>query len=65
VGRRPGGRVVSVLVSWMHPHRGRRHEVLCRRHEREVLAALRVLGIGCSGQNAVGTCDRCLDEASR
>jgi hypothetical protein len=53
------------LVSWTHPRR-EVVEVLCQRHEAEVVAALRTLGLGCVGERArAGTaCMRCAIEAA-
>lgn len=50
-----------ILHYWDHPHIGRIEEVLCRSHDSEVLAALRVLGIGSMAtDDSSGTpCARC------
>jgi hypothetical protein len=51
------------LIEWTHPRLGRISEVACAEHEGHILAALRTLGIGCSGEltHAPGaTCLRCL-----
>jgi hypothetical protein len=53
------------LVSWTHPRR-KVVEVLCQRHESEVLSALKTLGIGCTGERAMegATCMRCAIESA-
>lgn len=50
-----------VRMEWQHPRYGRLSEIVCPRHEREVLAALRTLGIGCMGtpNRQAGACLRC------
>jgi hypothetical protein len=55
-----------VLLSWMHPVLGRIEEIVCPRHEREVLKALDTLGIGAIGERApYGDCLRCLHGEKR
>ena len=47
-------------LAWNHPTRGRIYEITCTSHRREIMAALRVLLIGCTGQAApFGKCTRC------
>ena len=48
-----------VAIRWRHPRRGVMREVCCTTHEREILAALGTLGIGCSGVEADRE-ERCL-----
>jgi hypothetical protein len=49
-----------VVMEWTHARIGRVREVLCPDHEREVLAALRVLATGCQSTGAnSGVCVRC------
>ncbi len=53
----------TMTVEWNHPSLGRIGERVCQRHEREVIAALTYLGIGCGGVQYFGpqlTCGRCL-----
>jgi hypothetical protein len=56
-----------IRIGWQHPHRGRIEETACPRHDAEVMAALRTLGIGCSGTYAEpdAACDRCRHEGQR
>ena len=53
------------IVSWRHPRR-EVVEVLCERHEAQVVGALRTLGIGCVGERASADamCMRCAIEAA-
>jgi hypothetical protein len=53
------------MVSWDHPRR-RIWEVLCKRHETQVIGALHTLGLGCTGEKAPpgATCIRCAIEAA-
>lgn len=48
-------------IEWVHPRLGRISETACPSHVDEVLAALRALGIGCSGntERDRSVCDRC------
>lgn len=51
-----------VRLEWRHPRLGQIDEILCARHEGEVLYALRMLGIGCGGEWAESwqrKCFRC------
>jgi hypothetical protein len=52
-------------LSWTHPRR-EVTETLCKRHERQVTAALRTLGLGCVGEKAPAGagCMRCAIEAA-
>lgn len=52
-------------VAWTHPRR-KMVEVLCKRHEAEVVGALHTLGLGCVGEKApvAATCIRCAIEAA-
>lgn len=48
------------LLEWRHPVHGRVSEVVCVPHRRQVMAALQMLGIGCSGQRSdAAACLRC------
>lgn len=49
------------LIGWRHPYFGQISEIICPRHESEVLAAFRLLGIGSDGQELSGAhrCTRC------
>lgn len=54
-----------VVMRWTHPRHGSVVEVLCSRHESELLRALKMLAIGCSGTGldaADGICGRCRAE---
>ena len=56
---------MTALVEWMHPRAGRIRDVVCERHERELLRALTMLGIGCVGRDFPGDrCGRCAAEAA-
>lgn len=55
----------TAAVAWDHPRLGRIREVVCGRHESELLAALGTLGIGCSGEASLRTCLRCAHAGSR
>ena len=47
-------------IHWTHPVHGEVVEHVCIGHQREVVGALRVLGIGCSATNSdVLDCFRC------
>jgi hypothetical protein len=58
------------IVQWVHPRLGRIREVVCSpQHERELLLALKALGIGCSGISArpdqMHRCLRCAHPGQR
>lgn len=40
----------TILMTWTHPTHGRIEEHVCEVHERAILAALRALDMGCSGE---------------
>jgi len=52
-------------IQWTHPKR-RMEEILCNRHEHELISALKVVAIGCIGERADEclACMRCAIEAS-
>lgn len=53
-------------LEWRHPYLGEVVEVICVRHRRQVLAALRTLGIGSGGTTAkAGACLRCAHDGAR
>lgn len=51
----------TIYLQWKHPNKGKIVEEVCEDHEKEVLAALRTLGIGCSATwGNLGICFRCI-----
>lgn len=48
-----------VKITWTHPSKGEIEEIVCSRHEQEILKAVHTLGMGCSGEWAKGICLRC------
>lgn len=56
------GTIAKLTIDWTHPVRGRLRETVCAEHEKVTLAALCILGIGCSGAQADPTlsCVRCV-----
>lgn len=54
-------------IGWNHPRLGRISEVACPMHEGEILAALRVLGIGSTGRQSEPhtVCLRCAHGGQR
>lgn len=51
----------TMVVEWSHPTQGRMSELLCDTHRKEVLAAIRKLGIGCMAEKTRGRdCERCI-----
>lgn len=52
------------LLEWRHPRHGRIREVVCLRHEGDVLRALKTLGIGSTGREfGDAPCRRCMAES--
>ena len=53
-----------LLVEWRHPRHGRILDVVCERHEQDVLQALKTLGIGAIGRKfGDSPCRRCIAES--
>lgn len=56
----------TTQIEWKHPVKGEIVEEVCREHEKEVLSALRTLGIGCGGTyGKLGICWRCIYSGMR
>ena len=57
-------RPATKIMEWAHPNIGPIRELLCQPHFKEVLAALKTLGIGCGAEIAKDKpdCTRCAAE---
>lgn len=47
-------------ITWTHPNKGTIIETLCEQHADQVVDALELLGIGCTGYTDDGVCLRCI-----
>lgn len=58
----------NMRLRWRHPYHGYIEETACETHEREVIQALRVLGMGSTSQyewEETRTCLRCAHSGQR